>query len=135
MGYTGRSHSNYVEYNINPKHKKTGDCAIRAVAVATGLGWEHAYDGLAAAGKEVCSAMNDVDAIHHFLTSIGFKEGKVKVPRGSKRPTVAQFAAEHPDWYIVMRVSHHITCAGRGKYVDIWDCGDMSLYKYWYRTV
>lgn len=33
----------YIEHNINPKHKKVDDCAIRVVAVATGLGWDDAY--------------------------------------------------------------------------------------------
>lgn len=125
----------FVQYNVNPRGKKTGDCVIRAVAVATGLGWDKAYEGLAASGFKLKTAMNDVEAVNDFLTSIGFKVGKIKVPKGSKRPTVKQFAMEHPNWYAVLRVANHITCSGRGNYVDIWDCGDCALYKYWYKEI
>lgn len=125
----------YVEFNINPKNKKTGDCAIRAVAVATGLGWDKVYQGLATSGFLCKTAMNDVEAINHFLLSQGFKEGKVKVSKGSKRPTVDGFAKEHPNWYAVLRTAGHITCCGRGNYVDIWDCGYQSVYKYWYKEI
>ena len=61
----------FINYNINPKHKKTGDCSIRAVAVATGLSWEQAYEGLAKSGLKCKTAMNDVEAINDFL-----KKGK-----------------------------------------------------------
>jgi hypothetical protein len=125
----------YVEYNLNPKQKKTGDCSIRAVGLASKIGWDKAYEGLSASGFKLKTAMNDVEAINDFLLSIGFREGKVKVPKGSKRPTVAQFAEQHPDWYAVLRVANHITCCGRGNYVDIWDCGDSCVYKYWYRPI
>lgn len=125
----------FINYNINPKHKKTGDCSIRAVAVATGLTWEQAYEGLANSGLKCKTAMNDVEAINDFLTSIGFIEGKIKVHKGEKRPTVDSFAKEHPNWYSVLRVANHITCCGKGNYVDIWDCGDYSVYKYWYKPI
>ena len=110
----------YVEHNINPKNKKTGDCAFRAVAVATGLGWDKAFEGLCAAGFKLKTAPNETEAIEAFLLTQGFYVGKIRVPKGSKRPTVAQFAEQHPDWYSVLRVANHITCAGLGNYVDIW---------------
>lgn len=124
----------FVKYNINPKNKKTGDCAIRAVAVATGLGWDKAYKGLADAGFNIKTAMNDAEAIEFFLVRVlGWNIGKI--PRGTKKPTVEQFSREHPNWYAVLRVSHHITCCGKGNYVDIWDCGSNHVYKYWYKEI
>ncbi len=121
----------FKKYNINPKGKKTGDCAIRAVAAATGLGWDAAYKGLSEAGFALKTAMNDAEAIEFFLVNVlGWHVGTI--PRGTKKPRVDQFAEEHPDWYAVLRVSHHITCSGQGNYIDIWDCGDSHVYKYWY---
>lgn len=125
----------YVNYNINPKGKKTGDCSIRAVAVATGLGWDEAYNQLAAAGYLLKVEMSEVEAIEAVLTSHGFLVGKVKVPKGSRRPTVAGFAQEHPNWYAVLRVANHVVATGKGNYVDIWDSGDCSVYKYWYKPI
>ena len=125
----------YVEYNVNPKNKKTGDCVIRAVAVATGLGWDKTYKGLAEAGFICKTAMNDIDAVNYFLKSIGFIEGKLKIVKGIKRPTVKIFAEQHPNWYAVLSLAGHMTCCGRGNYVDIWDCGEKSVYKYWYKEI
>ena len=125
----------YKEFNVNPKGKKTGDCAFRAVAAATGLGWDKAYEGLCAHGFALKTAPNETEAIESFLLTQGFKVGKIKVEKGSKRPTVAQFAEQHPNWYTVLRVANHITCCAFGNYVDIWDCGDCSVYKYWYKEI
>lgn len=125
----------YIEHNINPQHKKVGDCAIRAVAVATGLGWDDAYKLLANTGFNLKCAMSDTEAINEALISCGFIAGKIEVQKGSKRPTVSEFATLHPNWYSVLRVANHITACGHGNYVDIWDCGDKSVYKYWYKPI
>lgn len=125
----------FVNYNINPLGKKTGDCSIRAVAVATGLGWDKAFEGLTASAYRLKTVPDDTEAVEDFLVRQGFKIGKIKVPKGGKRPTVAQFAEMHPDMYVVLRVANHLTCSGRGNYVDIWDCGDKSVYKYWYKYI
>lgn len=125
----------YIEYNVNPKHRKVGDCAIRAVAIATGLGWDDAYKLLANTGFNLKCAMNDTEAVNEALISCGFIAGKIKVQKGSKRPTVSEFATLHPNWYSVLRVANHITVCGHGNYVDIWDCGNNSVYKYWYKPI
>ena len=125
----------FIKHNVNPRNKKTGDCAIRAVAVATKLGWDNAYIGLSNHGFALKTAPNDVEAVHSFLIEQGFKEGIIRVPKGSKRPTVDSFAKEHPNWYSVLRVANHITCCAYGNYLDIWDCGSCAVYKYWYKEI
>ena len=125
----------YVKYNINPKGRKTGDCAIRAVAVATGLSWDEAYQQLASAGFLLKVEMSEVEAIDAVLQANGFLVGKIKVEKGSRRPTVTKFAEQHTDWYAVARVANHLVACGRGNYVDIWDSGDRSVYKYWYKPI
>lgn len=125
----------YIEYNINPKHKKVDDCAIRAVAVATGLGWDDAYKQLAIAGFQQKCAMNDVEAINIVLLNNGFKIGTIKISKGDHRPTVKAFAVQHPNWYCVLRIANHLVASGKGNYVDIWDCGDSAVYKYWYKEI
>ena len=125
----------YIEHNVNPRGRRTGDCAFRAVAVATGLGWDKAYQGLCETGFQLKTAPNETDAVEAFLLTQGFLIGKIKVRKGEKRPTVEQFASQHPDWYCVLRVANHLVACGRGNYVDIWDCGDKSVYKYWYKPI
>lgn len=125
----------FVKYNVNPRNRKVGDCAIRAVATATGLGWDEAYKQLAAAGFLYKCSMSDVEAIDIVMQNNGFKVGTIKIHKGDKRPKVAKFAEEHPNWYCVLRVANHLVASGRGNYVDTWDSGDCSVYKYWYKEI
>lgn len=128
-------YNNYIHHNMNPKNKKVGDCAIRAVAAALGCSWDDAYLELATSGLALKCAMNDIEAVEDVLVSNGFSIGKIIATKGSKRPTVAQFAAEHPDMSAVLRVSNHLVTCRQGKYIDIWDSGNKSVYKYWYKQI
>ena len=40
----------YASYNPNPTKKQVGDCAVRAIAKATGQSWAEAYSALALQG-------------------------------------------------------------------------------------
>lgn len=123
----------FEKYNMNPKNKKTGDCAISPVALATGLTWEEAYIRLAELGLKLKTEMSEVEAIEPFLISKGFKVGHIKVVKGQRRPTVKSFAESNKDIIAVLRVANHLTCCTKGIYVDTWDCGDCAVYKYWYK--
>lgn len=125
----------YINHNLNPKNKKTTDCSIRAVAAATGLSWDETYECLCRIGFELKTPPCDVETVDKLLLQRGFQVGKIKIVKGSKRPTVRQFATEHPDWYCVLRVAGHLVATGKGNYVDIWDSGDCAVYKYWFKPV
>lgn len=125
----------YIEKNLNPSGKKTSDCAIRAVAAATDQSWDKVYMDLANTGFQLKKEMSDVDTVDRYLTSLGFITGKIKVAKGQHRPTVEGFARNNPDKVAVLRVANHLTCCAYGNYVDIWDCGDCSVYKYWYKEL
>lgn len=125
----------FIKNNLNPKNLKTDDCAIRAVGLATRLGWDEAYHQLSDIGFETKRAMNAVEVVEQMLINNGFKIGSIKIHKGEHRPTVAEFAAEHPDWYCVLRVANHLVATGKGNYVDTWDCGGKAVYKYWYKPI
>jgi hypothetical protein len=125
----------YINYNVNPKKLKTGDCAIRAVATATGLTWDETYTKLADAGFEMKMCMNSTEVVEKVLVTLGFSIGKIRVVKGQHRPTVESFSKEYRDHYCVLRVANHLVATGRGNYVDIWDCGNSSVYKFWYKKI
>lgn len=125
----------FVKKNLNPRGHKTGDCVIRAVAAATGLSWDNTYQALSKAGFELKVEMSEVEAVDLVLKSLGFLEGKIKVVKGSKRPTVKSFSEQNPNLVAVLRVANHMVACAYGNYVDIWDSGDCSVYKYWYKEV
>lgn len=60
-------------YNPNPAGAKVGDCAVRAVAKATGASWERAYAGLCAAGFDVCDLPSADRVWGVYLRDKGFK--------------------------------------------------------------
>ena len=82
--------------------------------------------------KDTCF---DVKVVGAVLKKKGFIEGKVKVPKGSKRPTVEEFAEQNPDKVCVMRISGYYIACAYGNYVDLYDYGNSSLYKYWYKQI
>ena len=125
----------FKKANVNPKGKKTTDCVIRAVAAATGLGWDEAYKQLAEVGFIQKCEMSDTESVDIVLRNNGFLVGTIRVQKGDKRPTVAQFAEQHPNWYCVLRVANHLVASGNGFYVDTWDSGDCAVYKYWYKEI
>ena len=124
----------FTKFNANPKGNKTGDCGIRAVAVATGLGWDKAYEQLVAVGFVMKLDYSDPIVMEKVLIDNGFSVGKVVVSKGSRRPKVFEMAEQHPNWNCVLRVANHYVATYKGNYVDSWDSGDKSVYKYWYKS-
>ena len=124
----------YANVNINPKKNTTGDCSIRAVGAATGLGWDKAYEQLVAVGFVMKLDPADPAVVEKVLVDNGFCIGKVVASKGSSRPKVYQMAEEHPNWNCVLRVANHYVATVKGNYVDTWDSGGKSVYKYWYKS-
>jgi hypothetical protein len=122
----------YIEENVNPKKRKVDDCAIRAVVKATGRDYRKVYFELCKIGDQVLNMPNSTEVLEKYLIeNCGFIPGKIKVVKGSKRPTVRSFAMEHRTGTYILRVANHITVVVNGNYYDIWDCGDCAVYKYW----
>lgn len=52
------------KFNPNPHGSSVGDCAVRAVAAATGRSWEQAYIGLALTGYALGDMPSALSLIH-----------------------------------------------------------------------
>lgn len=113
-----------------PNDHVCGDCAIRAVSKAIGSTWRDALSKMYHAALEIQDTPTSRDVIGHVLKEYGFEWVPIKPKRGEKRPTVAVFAAENNGAY-VLDIAGHVVCASNGKYYDIWDCGNKSMYGYW----
>lgn len=50
--------SMYRKFNPNPCGKSVGDCSVRAVSKALGIGWREAYCLNAAQGFNMCDVMS-----------------------------------------------------------------------------
>lgn len=118
----------YKYLNLNPKGRKIGDCAVRAVTLAVGLDYRKVYFDLCKLGDKRSSMPNEIDVLTEYMESFGFKKDSLKVVKGGHRYTVRSFAETHPTGVYFLRVVHHFTTVVNGDWYDIWDCGDCSVY-------
>jgi len=108
-------------------HGKTGDCQVRAVAIATGLPYNIAYALLAPYQYENDQAMGGYKEV---LTSLGW----TRHPGRHKGKTTHLTAGELPSGTIVAQVSQHVCAVKNGVIHDIYDPsrdGTRMVYAYW----
>lgn len=120
-------------FNPNPKKREdASDCVVRALCKATGKDWDTVFNELVEIAFELKVMPNSDDAYKVYLErSKDFKEHKISIKKGSKRPTVQSFAEKHKKGTFVLRVANHLVTVKDGYFYDTWDCGIKSVYKYW----
>lgn len=134
-------------YNHNPKNRITGDCAIRAISLATEIPYNEVVMGLA---KLQCETGYDaMDNIQRYMESIGWvkhkqprKEGGYKFP-GYEFCSVQQLFLDEDDKYveeigvfmskrIVANIGgNHMVAIINGKVNDTWNSTDGCIGNYW----
>jgi hypothetical protein len=110
----------------------TGDCAIRAVAKATGESWEQAYSHLVVQGYSKGDLPNANHVWGAYLKAKGFK--KAVVPDTCPDCyTVADFAADHPRGMYVLALDNHVVAVNDGDWFDSWDSANEIVNFFWYK--
>lgn len=126
---------NFKDFKVvkNNKHKRctTTDCAIRAVCGCFDIDWFKSFDMLTESARKVCDVTNSCAAMDDAMERSGFTKVSIKAEKGTKRPTIASFAKEHPKGNYILHVAGHFCCVKNGKYYDAWDSGECSLYGYY----
>lgn len=120
----------FVEYNPNPKTKRTNDCVVRAVAKALDTDWDSAYIEVVSQGL-LCSDMPMNNPVWgELLKQKGYK--RYIVPNTCPDCyTVQDFCKDHPKGTYVLGTGTHAVTVVDGDYFDAWDSGDqIPLYYY-----
>ncbi len=140
----------YHFHNENPRGRRTGDCAYRAVSTAVGISWNEAVRGLAEKAIETGYSPDSGECINKFLDGYGFS--KMKQPR--KADGKKYTGAELCEWltkhdtggkFGAMLISigtYHVACIapiadeackGKIKYKihDIWDSSTDCVGNIW----
>lgn len=120
----------WLQYNPNPKHARTGDCAVRAVAGALGISWDAAYIMLALQGFVIKDMPGKNSGWGAVLESNGFHRLLVEADCRTCY-TVRDFAREHPSGVYVVGANEHVICIRDGSWMDTWDSGDETPIYYW----
>lgn len=110
------------EFNPNPTGQRVGDCAVRAVACATGQGWRQTYLDLAAEGLVLGDMPSANRVWGAYLERRGFKR-RMTQAECSACYTVQDFCREHPHGVYVLCISGHVVACRDGCYWDSWDSG------------
>ena len=129
----------FKKENINPKGWKTGDCVVRACALANHMSWESTYLTLCEIGATKCRMPNEKHTYEQFLKDRGWVKYKMPVwydAFGKKhRYTVKELINEKPDKRIIISIANHLTFADNGTLIDLWNCGSKSVGNYWIKEV
>lgn len=113
----------FVELNLNPQHKRKGDCSVRALAAAEDRSWYEVYDELYHIGREMGDMENSNDVIAEFLRERGYT--RYSIPNTCPSCyTVRDFANDHPEGIYVLGTGTHVVAVINGDYYDSWDSGD-----------
>lgn len=128
--------NNYVYYQPNEldKHDIYGDCTIRALSKVFNCSWKETFKKQVpyCLKYQVTSAFDcPAKQAKVILKELGFEYHSIKVPKGSKRPTVESFTKEHTTGRYIVNVARHVVAVVDGKYYDTWDSGDKCLYGYY----
>jgi hypothetical protein len=119
-------------FNPNPLKKENGDCVVRAICAISGESWDNVYKDLCSIGFELKAMPNDKETWKSYLIQNGYVRYSISNKKGSKRPTVNEMAVKSKkEGAFLCETAHHLVTVKDGAILDIWDCGEKSLYGYW----
>ena len=124
----------WIEENLNPLQRITGDCAVRAVAKALDTTWEKAHLMLSANSFLMGDIQNSNTVIGSVLRENGFK--RANIPNSCPDCyTIYDFTENNKEGTFVVFTGNHVVAIINGKYYDTWDSGDESIIYVWYKDV
>ena len=122
----------YIEFNNNPVGRRVGDCSVRAVSKALGMGWEAAYIALTMNGL----AMGDMPSSDSVWGATLRQNGFYREAIENTCPdcyTARDFCDEHPYGTYVLGFGGHVATVVDGDLYDSWDSSMEIPQFYWYR--
>lgn len=125
----------YVEKNVNPKGRKTGDCSTRALVGTLGITYDEALKLQTEISLKTYYDPTSKQVMEKVLERFGYV--KMKQPRkwDGKKYIVSEMdeiltKREMTEGVLVTVANHH-TCITNGHIQDIWDCGGKSVGNYY----
>lgn len=120
--------------NMNPKSKITADCVVRAISKAMDRPYEEVYKELFECSLRTGHMLHSPENYDKYLREQGWVKQKQPVhsnkTKMSGKEFVRKFGKQYPR--VIMHIGvHHLSCMVDGKVVDIWDCTDRKIGKWW----
>lgn len=124
----------YYQPNRKDLKDKTGDCQVRALSKVLNITWLEAFDLTIPICRELQTYTifdGNLEKTKEAMSTLGFVYHPISNARGSKRPTVEEFAKAHKTGRYICKVAHHVVAVVDGQYFDTWNSGYKSLYGYY----
>ena len=121
-------------YNANPKNRITGDCRIRAIAVACEVPYNQVVMDLARIQCETGYDQTANQGISILMKEYGWVKHKQPRKTDNTKYTGKEFCkllADKNTRYIANIGGHHIVAIVNGKVNDTWDSTDGCIGNYW----
>ena len=108
--------------NVNPKHRITCDCVIRAISKAYGWTWQETLRKMTEFSIKTGYFITDTKCYNRFLVANGAKQwGQLRKLDGTKY-TLAEFIKMRPEGTYLVNMANHLTVVINGVNYDVWDC-------------
>lgn len=126
---------NYLQKNVNPKNRKTGDCSTRAIAELLNISWNEALTLQFEMAIKTKYDITSREVMERVLLKFGFY--KVKQPRKFDR---TKYKVKEMDDVlskserqngVIVNVAHHYVCIKENNYIDTWDSGRKTVGNYY----
>jgi len=120
----------WIRCNPNPLGKQTGDCVVRAIAIATAQSWKDVYETLCRMGGIECEMPSSNSLWGKYLSSMGFEQ--FLLPESCpKCITVRAFANKYPRGTYIIGTGNHAVAVMDGDWYDAWDSGNETPSYFW----
>ena len=112
----------FVMTNPNPQGLNVGDCAIRAISIATDKPWNEVYTGVTLQGLKLSDMPSSNRVWGEYLEDNGFKLRLIP-DSCPECYTVKDFCREYPKGTYIVGTGRHVIAVKDGSYMDTWDSG------------
>lgn len=125
----------YIEKNVNPKGRKTGDCSTRALVGTLGITYDEALKLQTEISLKTYYDPTSKQVMERVLAKFGY----VKMPQPRKSDNTKYIVSEmdailtkkEMEEGVLVTVANHHTCITGGHIQDIWDCGYKTVGNYY----
>lgn len=120
----------WIRCNPNPLGKQTGDCVVRAIAIATGRSWRNVYRDLCEVGEIECELPNSNFIWGTYLKDLGAEQ--FLLPEACPACiTVRAFSERYPEGTFVIGTGSHAVAVIDGDWYDSWDSANETPTYFW----
>ena len=120
----------WVRCNPNPLGKQTGDCVVRAIAIATGQSWRETFRELCKIGEIECDMPSSNFVWGTYLKRKGARQ--FLLPESCPACiTVRAFSERYPEGIYVIGTGDHAVCVMDGNWYDSWNSENEVPTYFW----